>query len=141
MGASQMRANPEKLQELEVCLAQIDTFAGEIGRAISAIAANAIDVLEDSVEQQQEQSPRLAASVVRALQIRDGEDTTVRPLRLRLSSAMQRLYGMNQQYAALLEHSGRSIRMLQALYDPAVVEASRSALQPSAAQTGCSWEG
>ncbi len=111
-------ANTETAKGAEHSLAQMDALAGEIGTAIRAIGGNALPALEQSIERQGELAAglELALSRLRAA----GMDSRGEPLPPELSSRLRAgarsLARLNDEYAALLKHSGHSLRLLLALH-------------------------
>lgn len=106
--------------ELAEHLQLLQSLARELERAMSAIARNSIDDLEDSIAQQQSLSAQLVvlsdglksqfsldAPVALA-----GRDTLLDEIR----AASGALQGLNQRYAALLEHSSRSVALMVSLF-------------------------
>ncbi len=119
---------------MEQCLEQMDALARELEMAMGAIAANAPAALEQSVRLQQGRVGELAA-VLEAAQ-KNGvvpgtrfAENPVHPsaanLDSRIRKAARKLWSLNEEYAALIEHSGRSMRMLKALYEYAPVPPNR----------------
>ena len=127
----------KKEQAVEQCLQQMDALARELEQAMSAIAGNSPDALEQSIRQQQGSVGELAAALDRARKAGEAEHAPLAVnlagagpakanLDSRIGKAARKLCGLNEQYAALLEHSGRSMRMLKALYGQTPVLENRS---------------
>ena len=149
MGAETERAgvirNDAKEQAVAYCLEQMDALAQELGKAMSAIAANSPASLEQSIQLQHGRvnSVTAALDTVRKSGEMPGSSSAAHPsamnLDSRISKAARKLWSLNEQYAALLEHSGRSMRMLKALYGHASVPPNE---RPSVGQYRTwSWEG
>ena len=132
-----------KVHPLQHCLEQIDSLAAELQHATEAITGNSLSSLEKSLHLQQERSAKLIAAVEKAQEAGEFQNSSAPALTSRVRQAARKLCGLNEQYAALLEHSGRSMRMLQALYQHASVP--RSGMDPAHGGSGqhqtWSWEG
>ncbi len=132
-------------QEAQHCLAQMEALAHEIRTAIDAVAGNALPVLEDSVERQRELANGLGVAVsrVRAAGLGRQGTSLQQDFESRFRKGLQALSTLNEEYAVLLEHSGRSVRLLQALHGKEAGPNNRSArfgnglLRPQIS----SWEG
>ncbi len=96
------------------CVQQMDALADEMRQAIGAIANNALISLEQSVRRQGEQSASLRWTLSH-LRARGHSPTASPQLDSRFHKATQTLCSLNKEYAALLHHSGESLRMLRAL--------------------------
>jgi hypothetical protein len=90
-------------------LQTLQALAAEMTAAMSAIAGNALSDLEDSVAKQEILCASLL-SMKRTLP-RESRSAAHRELLPQLAS----VNALNQQYASLLKHSGRSIALLSAL--------------------------
>lgn len=96
-------------------------LASELERAMQAIAQNALSDLEESVANQQMLSGRLTVlvdelcvplKVSRLEAPAQVDEDSVRQIRI-ASDQLQRL---NQRYAALLQHSSRSVALMASLF-------------------------
>ncbi len=126
-------------------LAQIDALAGEIGTAIRAIGGNALPALEQSIERQGELAAGLGLALAR-LRVA-GLDSGGTPLPPELSSRLREgarsLARLNDEYAALLKHSGHSLRLLLAVHGREAGQKHRGQdfrVEPLR-QQNTSWEG
>ena len=100
---------------VEHCLVQMKALGRELQAAIGFIERNLMVELEQSVATQRDCSTALVAIVTRIMQ--SSQLIEKQPaMASRLRQAANRVLRLNEQYAALLEHSGRSMRMLQMLY-------------------------
>jgi hypothetical protein len=110
----------ERDQKSEEYLQLLRSLAGELERAMQAIARNALSDLEESVANQQVLSNRLRVLVDEicvplkanppASPVFADEDS-MRQIRL-ASDTLQKL---NRRYAALLQHSSRSVALMASL--------------------------
>jgi hypothetical protein len=132
-------------QSMQNCLDQMDALAGELRQAMGAIAGNTLASLEESVRRQGERSAVLQLALSR-LQVGGdlpGSVSTLFAWSSRFRKAAQALWKLNEEYAALLEHSESSLRMLRALHGQSPVPEGSLQL----AGNGCerhqmwSWEG
>ena len=118
---------------MEQCLEQMDALARELEMAMGAIAANAPAALEQSVRLQQGRVGELSAVLDAARKngsmpgARFVEDASAANLDLRIRKAARKLWSLNEEYSALIEHSGRSVQMLKKLYDHEPVSPNRRA--------------
>jgi hypothetical protein len=97
------------------------SMTGELERAMQAIARNALPELEESIDSQQVLSARLAKladdlcvplqtkPVIARTKI---DEDMMRQIR----SADETLQRLNQRYAALLQHSSRSVALMTSLF-------------------------
>ncbi len=111
MGSAAEQQTPERVKQ--DCLDRMEALGGEFRLAIRAIAANDISALEASVLRQVEGSAGLRAALL-------GCDPLLAPREwvsgTRFEQAARDLSRIAREYAGLLEHSGRSMQMLEALY-------------------------
>jgi hypothetical protein len=102
-------------------LQSLRSMTDELERAMQAIAHNALPEFEDSIDNQQVLSARLAtladdlcapleakAAIARAMI----DDDMMHQIR----SANETLQRLNQSYAALLQHSSRSVALMASLF-------------------------
>ena len=132
-------------KEIRYCLEQMSSLAEEVKGAIRAIADNNLSTLEASVQRQGEKASSLHLAITRLRQEAIAGRNSPEPPALKawLQKAAYVLNGVNEEYAALIEHSGSSVRMLQALHG------SRAGLQSQVQEFGArthlqktgSWEG
>lgn len=100
--------------EARYCVEQMDALAEEIRVGIHAIADNALPAFEASVQRQGERAAGLHLAIARLRQER-AKSPVPSPWSTRLEKSAQVLNGLNEQYAALMEHSGHTVCLLQAL--------------------------
>ncbi len=131
-----MENAPER--EDQDCIDRMEALGGELRVAMRAIAENDIGALEQSVLRQVEGSARLRA----ALHGWDpqGAGIATPERRVRVGKAARELSRSADKYAAVLEHSGRSARMLQALYGQRCAADSGGRLSAAAERPQWSWE-
>jgi hypothetical protein len=106
--------------ELAEHLQLLRSLACELEHAMSAISRNDIGELEDSILQQQNLSAQLveltdginAQPSVNSVPAAPDQDRLVGEIR----SASVTLQALNQRYAALLQHSSRSVAMMVSLF-------------------------
>ena len=112
---------PDRNAKATEYLQLLRLLAGELERAMQAIAHNALPDLEESVATQQMLSSRLAVLVneicpppepdSQALQPRI-DDTVANQIR----TASDSLHVLNQRCGALLQHSSRSVALMVSLF-------------------------
>lgn len=100
----------------------LGSLARELERAMRAIAQNALPDLENSVSNQQALSSRLTELVnliCVPLQAGDtsAQDGVDESLKGQIRSASDSLQMLNRRYAALLQHSSRSVALMTALFN------------------------
>ncbi len=100
------------------CLDQIEALGAELGTATDAIVANAVCGFEESIGRQQQLIQALSSSLPAARATIKGQQGG--SLDVRLDEASRNLCRLNARYAALLTHTGRSMRMLRSLYSAAL---------------------
>lgn len=126
-------------------LAQMHALAGEIGTAIRAIGGNALPALEQSIERQGELAAGLglALSRLRVAGLDSGEKPLPPELSSRLREGARSLARLNDEYAALLKHSGHSVRLLLAAHGRQAGQKHRGQGfgVDSLRQQNTSWEG
>jgi 23S rRNA A2030 N6-methylase RlmJ len=99
----------------------LKSLAAELERAMQAIALNALPDLEESVASQQVLSARLT-ELVNEICVPLQADPSASQARLDESVMLQiraesdTLQKLNQRYAALLQHSSRSVALMTALF-------------------------
>ncbi len=100
------------LREEQDCLNGFDLLSRELRRAMLAIAANDADELDASLGRQAQSRAALESALVRF------ERSALRsaPAKTRILRAARELSALNEQYAALVAHSGESVRLLSALH-------------------------
>lgn len=96
-------------------------LAGELDRAMHAIAQNALPDLEESITTQQQLSSRLVVLVKEICIPLEAGAQTSQPqmdqnVSLEIHDASQSLQRLNQRYAALLQHSSRSVALMVSLF-------------------------
>ena len=96
-------------------------LASELDRAMLAIAGNSISTLEDSIANQQDLSYRLGQLVQEINPINKipgmaGASLSDCNLREEILAASRTIDRLNHQYAALLQHSSRSVAQMIALF-------------------------
>ncbi len=97
------------------CCEQIETLAQQLAIAMDAIAHHQLTTFEKSLEAQQH---CLAKLLLVSNWIKEVNRNSVSSqMYIRLLASVQKLVQLNKQYSALLEHTSRSLHMLQAL-DP-----------------------
>jgi hypothetical protein len=98
------------------------SLAGELERAMAAIAGNNLDELEDSVANQQTLSLRLSELADRLNAPPPPSRGPVaaysidETFRTQLRAANAELQNLNRRYASLLKHSSRSVAMMASLF-------------------------
>jgi hypothetical protein len=104
------QASGEPAADLEHGLALLAELAAELGAGMEAVRANAPGRFQASVSRQQ----ALAQSLALALASRPPVHGPLfdNDLRARWQRATEQLRQLNQKYAALVEHGGRSVRLL-----------------------------
>ncbi len=131
-------------QAVQQCLRQMDALARELRKAMGAIAANSLPSFEASLPAQREGVAKVSAALAQVEDAASKPANVAGPAELdgRLRVAARELLKLNEQYSALLEHAGRSMRMLSALYGraPAASNGLRLAAGGEQSQTW-SWKG
>ncbi len=89
----------------EVLLGAMEGLTASLRRAVQAIAENRVGLLEEEIQRQQEGCLRLLAEAQAAA----GERSP------RFKRAFKELRAARDCYAVVLEHSGRTLKMLRAL--------------------------
>jgi hypothetical protein len=115
---------PDRESQAAEYLESLHSMTGEMERAMQAIARNALPELEDSVAHQQLLSARLGAlanDLCVPLQA-DAAFSQANPnmdeeLMGQIRSAMTTLQNLNRRYAALLQHSSRSVAVMASLFN------------------------
>ena len=106
--------------DAEEYLTALDTLTQELERAMSAIVARQLPVFEDSLTRQLASCVRLAELPARSLARRKAAPETVPPLDTelarRINAATGTLVALNRRYAALLKHSGETMRVFASLF-------------------------
>jgi hypothetical protein len=102
-------------------LQSLRSMTGELERAMQAIARNALPEFEESIDSQQVLSARmakLADDLCRPLEAKavitqaNIDEDMMRQIR----TADETLQRLNQRYAALLQHSSRSVALMASLF-------------------------
>jgi len=101
-------------------LQQLQELAGELSNATDAIASNAISRFQESVAKQEVLCASLASMANRVSEGFGSPDQLMpscsdTSIRTRIRVAGDKVRELNQNYSALLRHSGRSIAMLASL--------------------------
>ena len=114
-------------------LDSLGAMAAELEAGMQALAANRLPAFEESVSRQQCICRELAAA---APKVRTEEDIE---LGARIRSAAAAVKTLNARYAALLRHSGRSVKMFSTLYGGFAghVPQDRTAAMPSRQTWSC----
>jgi hypothetical protein len=102
-------------------LQSLRALTDELEAAMGAIARNALPELEDSIDNQQVLSARLNGLVndlCVPLQANSGisQANLDEDMKGQIRSANQTLQRLNQRYAALLQHSSRSVAIMASLF-------------------------
>jgi uncharacterized phage infection (PIP) family protein YhgE len=100
----------------------LGALAAELEKAMNAIAQNALPDLEESVVNQQALSGRLSSLVNQICVPLRTEAPTSQPgldedMFRQIRSASNSLQQLNRRYAALLQHSSRSVAQMAALFN------------------------
>jgi aconitase A len=116
-GADASTRNAEAGEHLQL----LRSLAGELERAMAAIAGNNLDELEDSVANQQTLSLRLSelADLVNAPAPPSRSPAAYsidENFKTQLRAANAELQNLNRRYASLLKHSSRSVAMMASLF-------------------------
>jgi hypothetical protein len=113
--------NPDRQAQAGEYLHLLQGLTAEIERAMQAITDNALPDLEESVANQQMLSEQIDV-LVRKLSVPLETGARMRRaagddgLRSQIVSANERLQMLNRGYAALLQHSSRSIALMASLF-------------------------
>jgi hypothetical protein len=115
----------------------LGALAAELEKALSAIAQNALPDLEESVVNQQALSGRLTSLVTQICipletKAPTSESSLDEDLIQQIRSASDSLQQLNRRYAALLQHSSRSVAQMVGLFNSVrgqIQEASGSRLK------------
>jgi hypothetical protein len=99
-------------EPLAACLEHMEALSLELQLAMEAVAANAAEPFRSGVVRQQQIADKWAEALRQAAA---QEEPPSEPWRDRLEEAARTLRRLNREYAALVEHSGRSTRMLAQL--------------------------
>ncbi len=106
--------------DAEEYLVALQTLSQELDRAMSAIVARELPVFEESVTRQLAHCVRLAEIPARAQARRGAQPDAILPvdkeLASRISAATGTLVTLNKRYAALLKHSGETMRLFAGLF-------------------------
>jgi hypothetical protein len=102
----------------------LGALAAELEKAMHAIAQNALPDLEESVASQQVLSSRLTGLVNEICVPLETEASTTQTrldesMMQQIRSASNSLQELNRRYAALLQHSSRSVAQMTALFNSA----------------------
>jgi hypothetical protein len=123
MQAEQMHSISGTLSQAEAqeYLETLESLARELDRAMQAIAARELPLLEDSVSRQRATCARLAELPKRstARRLKSPETTSAPPdaeLNSRIQTAAESLLVLNKSYSALLKHSGETVRLFAGLF-------------------------
>src|SRR5580698_4611764 len=123
MQAEQMHSISGTLSQAEAqeYLETLESLARELDRAMQAIAARELPLLEDSVSRQRATCARLTELPKRstARRLKSPETTSVPPdaeLSSRIQTAAESLLVLNKSYSALLKHSGETVRLFAGLF-------------------------
>ena len=119
------------------CAEALTALADEIVVAIGAIARNALPELESSVARQHAMCSPLVSLYCEQFVLPE-----TRQLDPRIVAASARLRRLNREYAALLQYSGRTLRMLQALHGTSTAASGAEPRLQAAPQPGSRrWQG
>jgi hypothetical protein len=106
--------------DAEEYLIALQTLSQELDRAMSAIVARELPVFEESVTRQLAHCVRLAEIPARSIARRKAQPDTSLPvdkdLASRINAAAGTLVTLNKRYAALLKHSGETMRLFAGLF-------------------------
>ncbi len=114
-------------------LMNLRCLSSELRRAMEAIISRELSTLQDSLHVQRFRCARLSdlrqSAKVRRL-LKSELDGSECDLSAEIRAATERLLALNQQYSALLSHSGETLRLLAGLYGgyPVCQGHSRAAL-------------
>lgn len=102
-------------------LQSLRSMTDELERAMQAIARNALPEFEDSIDNQQVLSARLATLADDLCAPLEAETAIARAMidedmMHQIRSANETLQRLNQSYAALLQHSSRSVALMASLF-------------------------
>ena len=123
------------------CLRRAQLLVDSLERAIQAIARNSVEALECEVQEQTHQCAELVAMSRRASHA--GECHGAHAGSIDFSEdggrVCRHLRVLTERYEAILNHSGRTIRMLHIL-DREAIASQKHAVQPGASSArGLSW--
>ena len=125
---------------------QVEALGKQLAAAIDAIAHHQLRDLEHSIIEQQHSLSKLLLTA--ELIERTGQSPPKLKTHERLRTSVQALVRLNERYSALLEHTSRSLHMLQAMDPRFALTTSRSGAELSlaenigrefATQTALSW--
>jgi hypothetical protein len=102
-------------------LQSLRSMTGELERAMQAIARNALPDFEESIDSQQELSARLAKLADELCVPLQAKPVIARAaidedMMRQIRTADETLQRLNQRYAALLQHSSRSVALMASLF-------------------------
>ena len=128
--------------EARDCVERMEALSGEFRAAIEAIAANDVAALEASVERQAQGCTRLRAALhLWRPELELAKGAAVTPAdKVTFVHAARGLSRALKEYAAVMDHSGRSMRMLQALYGQRARNGEEAHVGAAARRPGLSWE-
>jgi len=135
-------------QCLTRCYEQVEALAEQLAAAIDAIAHNRLTALEQSIEAQQHCLAKLLVAPDWMKEV--NRSSRMPQTYAKLRASVRRLVQLNKQYSALLEHTSRSLQMLQAMDPEFVLTAlrsnselnlARSVSRDFARQPALSWHG
>ncbi len=107
-----MPSKAAPLREEQDCLDGFEALSQELRRAILAIAANDADALDASLGRQAQSRAALESLLLRFERAAPPSAFA----KMRILRAARELAALNEQYAALVAHSGESVRLLAALH-------------------------
>jgi hypothetical protein len=107
--------------EAQEYLESLEDLARELDRAMQAIAARELSLLEDSVSRQRAACAHLVELPKRskARRLKSPETVSVPPdaeLNSRIQTAAESLLILNKRYSLLLKHSGETVRLFAGLF-------------------------
>jgi hypothetical protein len=106
--------------DAEEYLMALQTLSQELDRAMSALVAKELPIFEESVTRQLAHCVRLAEIPARSRARRQSQPDAILPvdreLAGRISAATTTLVTLNKRYAALLKHSGETMRLFAGLF-------------------------
>jgi hypothetical protein len=102
-------------------LQSLRLMTGELERAMQAIASNALPDLEESIDSQRALSARLARLADDLCAPLESKPVITRAnidedMMSQIRTADETLQRLNQRYAALLQHSSRSVALMASLF-------------------------
>jgi len=113
---------PDRELQAAEYLQSLRSMTGEMERAMQAIARNALPELEESVANQQALSARLSTlanelCVPLEAKAAISQTSVDEELMSQIRNAMGTLQNLNRRYAALLQHSSRSVAVMASLFN------------------------